>query len=249
LTEVVCEHCNGTSWKTVTKDGENVARKCDCQIEININKRAERANIPPRFFGAKLSGYFPDTENPQKAKTQTKAKKVAEKFIKDYPAIYENKGFMFQGGVGVGKTRILCSIGYQLIETKGIDVYYIDWNDLVREMRTGEGHATRDFTAIHQLINRMSEVELLLFDEVGASMVSQWVQDNIYYLFNHRYNNNKITICATNYFDRPKGVKKEFSSNQKEEELLKDRVGDRIRSRLFEMTTPIVIEGVDFRTK
>lgn len=215
----------------VNKDDKEFARRCQCQSEDNHLRRAERANIPPRFRGATLEWSF---QQAAKAPSLVKAGKAAEKFIKEYPAL--DKGLLFQGSTGVGKTSLLCAIGYELIK-KNFDVYYIDWNDLVREMRTGEGHGTRDFSAIHQLINTLSEVDLLLFDELGASKVSQWVYDNIYYLFNRRYNNQKLTICASNFGDLP----------AEGNETLGQRIGERIRSRLFEMTQVMEMKGTDVR--
>ena len=48
----------------------------------------------------------------------------------------------------------------------------------------------------------MLTVELLLFDELGASRPSPWVEDNIYYLINRRYNDNRVTVFASNFFDQ-----------------------------------------------
>jgi DNA replication protein DnaC len=61
--------------------------------------------------------------------------------------------------------------------------------------------------------------------------------DSIYYIFNNRYNNQRVTLCAANFFDSPKDGT----------ESLKDRIGERIRSRLYEMTETIVIQGSDRR--
>lgn len=162
---------------------------------------------------------------------------MARQFIRDYPAV--DNGLMLQGPIGVGKTSLLCAIGFELIEQKNIDVYYIDWNDLVREMRSGEDHTARDFSSISLLIQKLTSAELLLFDELGATKTSPWVYDNIYYLFNRRYNDQKITLCATNFTDNPAG----------NEESLTKRIGERIRSRLYEMTVPVDVKGTDFRFK
>lgn len=228
----LCKFCNGTGWVVKKKNGVELAVKCRCQyLDIFITK-GEKANIPPRFLGAELKIYKPDQNNP----SQGKAKKEARKFIDNYPSVYD--GLLFQGPVGIGKTRLLCSIATELMKKfENIDAFYIDWNDLVREMRSGQDVASRDFSSINQLINKLSEVELLLFDELGASKISPWVYDNIYYLFNRRYNNKKITICATNYFD----------NTSDGGESLSQRVGDRIRSRLYEMTEVVEIRGIDYR--
>jgi DNA replication protein DnaC len=239
LTEIVTKHCslcNDTGWKIVDKDGREFAQKCECQTVEIYKTVGQKSNIPQRFLGYELNSYMPQDENP----SQKKAKKVVRKFIDDFPSVKDQKGLLLQGPVGVGKTRLLCSIANALIiKFKAIDIYYIDWNDLVREMRSGESHATRDFFSINELINKLIAADLLLFDELGASKLSEWVQDNVYHIFNKRYNNQKLTVCATNYPDKP-------INNQ---ETLAQRIGTRIRSRLYEMTEVYEIKGTDYRKR
>lgn len=227
--EPACKNCLDSGWVLVTVDGREVARRCACRK----NGILHEANIPLRFLGVKLRAHFPDKANPD----QVKAKKIAERFIAEYPAV--TKGLMFQGPTGVGKTRLLCAIGNQLIEEKGAEVFYIDWNDLTREMRSGEDTSNRDFSVIGQLLSQLAGVQLLLFDEIGSSKPSPWVEDNIYYLINRRYNDNRITLFASNFFDKKVGG----------EETLSERIGNRIRSRLYEMARSVEIMGVDFRQK
>jgi len=206
-----------------------IARPCQCRQNDVRMLKVDHANIPLRFVGTELKSYFPDKENP----SQARAKKASAKFVADYPAV--SVGLLFHGSTGVGKTRLLCCIGNQLIKEKGCEVIYIDWNDLAREMKSGEDAASRDFATISQLIQRLARVELLLFDELGASRPSPWVEDNIYYLINRRYNDNRVTLFASNFFDS--------------EETLSERIGARIRSRLFEMASSVEIKGADYRHK
>ena len=231
--EVHCAICQDSGWVLVRVGEREIARPCSCRQSTVQALRTDNANIPLRFLGTELKSYFPDKANP----SQAKAKKAAEKFITDYPAV--DSGLLFQGATGVGKTRLLCCIGNQLIKEKDVEVAYIDWNDLTREMRSGEDSASRDFSTIGQLIQRLTRAELLLFDELGASRPSPWVEDNIYYLINRRYNDNRITLFASNFFDKKIGG----------EETLSERIGNRIRSRLFEMARSIEIMGADYRQK
>lgn len=228
-----CTKCHDSGWLLVKVEGREIARPCPCRRDSVQSLKADNANIPLRFLGTELKSYFPDKANP----SQAKAKKAAEKFIADYPAV--DSGLLFHGATGVGKTRLLCCIGNQLIKEKEVEVAYIDWNDLAREMRSGEDTSNRDFTTIGQLIQRLARVELLLFDELGASRPSPWVEDNIYYLVNRRYNDNRITLFASNFFDKKVGG----------EETLSERIGNRIRSRLFEMARSVEIMGADYRQK
>ncbi|HMS42397.1 MAG TPA: hypothetical protein PKE69_19340, partial [Pyrinomonadaceae bacterium] len=51
------------------------------------------------------------------------------------------------------------------------------------------------------------------------------------------YNDKKLTIFTTNYLDR----------RTDKEETLQDRIGVRLRSRLYEMCKTVLIDGEDYR--
>ncbi len=240
MTETItknCSLCNDTGWKIVVKEGREFAQRCQCQTEKSIEIRSHKANLPQRFLLYELDSFCPHKNFP----SQKKIIKRVRKFIDDYPAVLDFKGLLFQGRAGVGKTRLLCAIATELFKKPDFfDIYYIDWNNLLREMRSGDHHLTKDFSELNKFIEKLAAVDLLLFDELGSSKLSdlsQWMMDTIYYIFNKRYNNQKVTLCATNFFDNPKDGK----------ESLTDRIGERIRSRLFEMTELLVIEGSDRR--
>ncbi len=227
-----CKICNDSGWEKVEKDGKEFLRRCKCQKFSTFIKRCETANIPPRFIGSELKGLILKKNNSNLAQVI----KNMKKFVSDYPGV--DDGILLQGNTGVGKTRILCSIGSEIIKKSPLfDLFYIDWNDMVREMKSGESHNFRDFFLINETINRMSNTNLLIIDELGASIPSQWVSDNIYYILNYRYNRKKITLFATNYFD-------ETSDGSP---TLRERVGDRVRSRIYEMAKPNQLYGIDYR--
>lgn len=232
MSKFKCDKCSDTGWIKIEKNGNEYLKKCECIKNDILIKKSELSNIPPRFIGMELKGYFPV----KGYDSQKKVKLLVEEFIKDFPAV--EKGLIFHGNTGVGKTKLLSSIANELFgKNENIDVYYVDWNEVIRDMRSGESHSFRDFSQINILITRMTNTDLLLFDEIGASEPSQWVRDNIYYIINSRYNNNKTTLFATNYLDKSNDGKL----------TLKERVGDRIRSRIFEMAKSVVIQGPDYR--
>jgi len=57
---------------------------------------------------------------------------------------------------------------------------------------------------------------------------------------NTRYNDRRLTIFTTNYVDE---------RGRPSEEILEDRIGSRLRSRLYEMCRTAVIDGEDYRRR
>ena len=93
------------------------------------------------------------------------------------------------------------------------------------------------------LLAPVLETELLVLDELGAQKPSDWVRDQVAYILNYRYNENKVTIITTNYFDRDEreGARMDITDS------LAQRITERIRSRLFEMCKTIQMDGIDYR--
>ena len=85
-----------------------------------------------------------------------------------------------------------------------------------------------------EILRPLLEADLLVLDELGSQKPTQFVQDVLYYVINSRYNTERTTIFTTNYYD----------DASVEGQRLQDRVGDRLRSRLHEMTELISIKGV-----
>jgi DNA replication protein DnaC len=91
-----------------------------------------------------------------------------------------------------------------------------------------------------KVIARVSEAEVLALDELGASKPTAWVRDTMMQIINARYNDRKLTILTTNYLDVRSAAA---------DETLEDRIGVRLRSRLYEMCQTVRIDGEDFRRR
>ena len=105
-----------------------------------------------------------------------------------------------------------------------------------------------------QVIAPIFEKNVLVLDELGAKRTSPWVEETIFYIINHRYNNKKMTIFTSNYLDDgedeedPRDSRfKRSEINPVGEETLVDRIGKRLRSRIYEMCKIVNIIGKDFR--
>jgi DNA replication protein DnaC len=82
------------------------------------------------------------------------------------------------------------------------------------------------------------QAEVLVLDELGASKPTDWVRDTMMQIIGKRYNDKKLTIFTTNYLDARRAPA---------DETLEDRIGVRLRSRLYEMCKTVNIEGEDYR--
>ena len=80
--------------------------------------------------------------------------------------------------------------------------------------------------------------DVLVLDELGGLKPTDWVLDTMMHIINTRYNDKKLTSSLR--ITRMKG-------QNDREETLEDRIGVRLRSRLYEMCRTVVIEGKDFR--
>lgn len=81
---------------------------------------------------------------------------------------------------------------------------------------------------------------MLVLDELGAVRPTDWARDRMEQIVGARYNDRRLTIFTTNYLDaRPSPAV----------ETLEDRVGARLRSRLFEMAEMVIVEGDDYRRR
>ncbi len=89
-----------------------------------------------------------------------------------------------------------------------------------------------------KVLARVYGAEVLVLDELGASKPTDWVRDMMTQIIGTRYNNQRLTIFTTNYTD---------ARCHPAEETLEDRIGVRLRSRLYEMCKAVFIEGEDYR--
>src|SRR5438045_7654764 len=84
------------------------------------------------------------------------------------------------------------------------------------------------------------QAEVLVLDELGASKPTDWVKDTMMQIIGTRYNDRRLTIFTTNYLD---------ARRNPADETLEDRVGARLRSRLYEMCKSVHLDGEDYRRR
>ncbi len=87
-------------------------------------------------------------------------------------------------------------------------------------------------------------------DELGAKRTTAWVEETVFYIINHRYNHKKLTVFTSNYMDDGEDEEDTRDSFfKRKDDSLVDRIGIRLRSRLYEMCKIVTVEGDDYRKK
>ncbi|MFD5327367.1 ATP-binding protein [Streptomyces sp. NPDC127092] len=133
---------------------------------------------------------------------------------------------LMAGVVGAGKTHQAYGAVRRLVQS-GVGVRWRATTaaDLYADLRPRPGaDSERELATV-------SRCPLLIIDDLGAAKASEWVEVVTYRLINRRYNYELPTLITTNLAIRD----------------LRAHLGDRVASRLAQMTTRVEFEQVDRR--
>lgn len=221
-----CPLCFGTGMEVVAGKG---ARRCRCRALNAQGKLLEAARIPRRYAGCTLSTYRPVSNGG----SQLRAFNYAYRLACEYPGI--DRGLLLMGPCGVGKTHLAVGVIRGLVE-KGVPCLFYEFGALLKEIQ--ESYNPLSQISETKVLAPIYQAEVLVLDELGASKPTDWVRDTMMQIINARYNDRRLTICTTNYLD----VCLNHSG-----ESLENRIGTRLRSRLYEMCKTVLVEGTDYR--
>lgn len=248
----VCPGCFGTGVKIVAGKG---AKICDECRPPQSDRLLTAAHIPAHFRDCDFSNYEPV------GRSQHWAAEGCKQFVDDYPAV--DRGLLLMGPVGVGKTHLAVSIIRGLLK-KGVPCRFSEFGSLLKKIQ--DSYNAISGTSEMRVLVPIYQAEVLVLDELGASVPTDWVRDTMYQIINTRYNENRVTVFTTNFMDdRPapqrgedesySDQKRSFSSKVDQKVppsiayTLDERIGTPLRSRLYQMCTQFVIKGEDFRKK
>jgi DNA replication protein DnaC len=222
----VCKECFGTGTKLDPVKG---AIPCPCRRRERSRKLISAARIPRRYEKCSFHNFISDPGT-----SQDHALRHAHTFANEYPAV--DRGLLFMGPAGVGKTHLAVSIIRALIE-KGFAGLFCEFGSLLKEIQDSYNPVSKSSEL--KVLAPIYQADVLVLDELGASVPTEWVRDTMYQIINKRYNDNKLTIFTTNYLD----------TGDDNSKRLEERISYRLRSRLYEMCTNVVIDGEDYRRR
>ena len=215
-----CEECGDSGYVE--------GRMCDCMKRALVLAGYESSGIfelmkTQSFDNFSLDYYKQSAKNFEvMSKSFDKLKSFAENFSAD---TYAN--FIFVGGTGLGKTHLSTAVAKAVID-KCFDVLYVTATSMVADFEQKKfGGAEKDLVDT----SRYYSSDLLIIDDLGTEMSTQFSVSCIYEIINARIMARKSTIISTNLGS----------------EELNKRYWDRITSRIFGEYQPILFSGTDVR--
>ena len=155
--------------------------------------------------------------------------------VKDYVEAIEERldegaGLWLMGDVGTGKTSLAMLVSKAAVEAGRTVAIYSLPRLLSRIRRTYDAEAGEQ--SYLEFFERLTEVDLLHIDDLGAEKRSDWVLEQLYAIINERYESQRSVVVTTNL----------------DQAALEDQIGPRTVSRLVEICNdPLPLYGDDMR--
>lgn len=238
LTKERCSVCRGSGWLLIEEDGREVARRCDCFLAGEADRLLKRAAIPRRYEEKSLDNFDPYLP------TLKAAKHFTEDFIKTYPAV--DKGLLFLGPPGSGKTHLAVAALASLVEKCRIRGLFCDYRELIRSIQDSYNPDT-EATAL-SIIGPVLDADLLVMDELGALKPTDWIRDTITYIINNRYSNDRVTIFTSNYPIETENLEKKRRENEEKKQERLKQLKNQLPSEVYKKQEKKLLAELDWTT-
>jgi DNA replication protein DnaC len=224
---VPCPICDDTGWKTIEGNGVSRVTRCECWHQRSFESLLKHARIPRRYLHCELSNFDAHTDS------QRDALRRATRLVDQFPVV--DKGLLFFGDNGVGKTHLAVALMKEAIRRKGARAVFFETRDLLKLVRDTYNNQV-EATEL-EVLRPVLEADLLVLDDIGAEKKSPWVEETLGLVVNTRYSERRVTVFTTNLGD----------TDSTEPNSIALQLGLRIRSRLKEMCDWVRIDGPDTR--
>ena len=141
----------------------------------------------------------------------------------------EGAGIWLMGDVGTGKTTLAMLVSKAAVEAERTVAIYSLPRLLARIRRTYDAEAGEE--SYLGFFERLTSVDLLHIDDLGAEKRSDWVLEQLYAIVDERYATNRSMLVTTNM----------------EVSELEEQIGRRTVSRLAEVCETLPMYGDDRR--
>ncbi len=230
-----CKNCNGSGVVVASnKRGYSYASPCSYCGLIRRNVRLyNAAGIPAKYAHVRQIDAALDVK--KTSHLQSALKYAREEFVKKYPT---KRGFLLMGLPGLGKTHLAIGTISELTLNRGVRCIFKDFSHLLSDLKQAYSEGASENEVIMPLV----ETEVLVVDELGRGKSSDWELNVLDQLISKRYNTSKRTLITTNCVSYD--IAKDSDTLN---EILENKVGERIASRLYEMCEFLYLKGGDHR--
>jgi DNA replication protein DnaC len=213
--------CDGSGF--VYELETNTAYDCRCRAQIIArNKARSLSAVIPRLYRDVSFDRAPVTEIDRQivGATRTFTNRIDQH-------LDAGRGLWFMGPVGTGKTTLAMLVSKAALKAgRSVAIYSLPrlLNEIRDTYRAERSHVG--------LLDRLTAVDLLHIDDVGAERTNDWVLEELYSIVNARYEEQRSIVITTNILDR---------------EELCEQIHERTVSRLTEMCDELPLIGDDRR--
>jgi len=216
--------CDGSGF-VIDPDGET-ARDCGCRPAriAAAQARALEGRIPRRYRGVS----FDRPPVSDIARVAPDHVRLVRRYVNDIDRNLDSgRGLWLEGDVGTGKTTLAMLASKAALDAgRTVAIYSLPrLLSLLRESMDSEG-------GLVDFLDRLSAVDLLHIDDLGAENRTEWVLEQLYSIVNARYEAQRAIVATTNLMP----------------DALAEHLGARTVSRLVEICgDPIPLYGCDRR--
>lgn len=233
-----CGKCNTPRQKRIEIGGQSAVVGCMCRCETEQREREEAAKKEEQrrqIVEYRREKCISDpayrrlnfaADNGSCPKAVESAWWYAEHFEQ---LKAENKGLMFMGTVGTGKTFAACCIANELVD-RGYDVWLTTMLPLLR--------SAGNFSVCDSVFERIQKVDLLVLDDFGTTNNSERNLELLFEIVDARARSGKPLIITTNLI--PAELKEPAN-------LSLARIYDRVIAMCSCEKSPVVLNGDSLR--